>query len=189
MSEPLRKSNTGLKRRPFLTPIWLAALAAMVVFTFASWLWSTADSTTVVVVRNAETEAGTGVQPLSAAGRARAELLGRMLGDAAPAGRIGAIYNLSGAAGRDTAAVLARRLGLAIVDVPAAERAGLARRVLRDHTGGRILIVAPADAIPDLVRSLGGRGAIAGTGPVDGDTLYVVTTPRIGHANFLRLNY
>ena len=76
-------------------PIWLSVLGALVVMSFLGfeiWVWATADSTTIIVVRHAEKEAGGGDPPLSPAGLARAELLGRMFGDVRAPGRIDAIY-------------------------------------------------------------------------------------------------
>src|SRR5450631_1488980 len=52
----MTNEHTRLQRRPFLTPIWLLALMALtaaVVLTGAVWLWVTADSTVIVVVRHA----------------------------------------------------------------------------------------------------------------------------------------
>ena len=187
MTDPLKKTNTGLKRRPFLTPIWLAVLSAAIVVSFATWLWSTADSTTVVVVRAAEIEEGAADAALSGADQARSEALSRMLGDPSPVGRVGFIYCVSGTAARATVAALAQRIGVVPVDVPADDEAGLARRALREHPGARMLIVATPAGIPKIVASLGGQGATAAA--ADSNTMVIVTVPRIGRANVLRLNY
>jgi len=179
MTDALKKSNTGLKRRPFLTPIWLAGISAALVVGVSGWLWSTADSTTVLVVP--------GVAPET--GEARAGALARLLGDSAGPGSIGYIYSAAGAAGRGTVAVLSARRGLGVTDVPAGAMQDLAHRVLREHAGERVLIVADAASIPALLDHLGARGAVTAVGPQERDTLYVITVPRIGHANLLRLNF
>ncbi|MGC1387558.1 MAG: phosphoglycerate mutase family protein, partial [Steroidobacteraceae bacterium] len=104
------------QRRPFLTPIWLMALTVLTgvaVCAFAVWLWATADSTVIIVVRHAEKVMDVGGDPpLSEAGEARAALLARMFSDARLVGRIDAIYVSPAQRNRLTAAPLAARLGL-----------------------------------------------------------------------------
>lgn len=180
MTDPLKKSNSGLKRRPFLTPIWLAAFSAAVVVSFVTWLWSTADSTTVVVVRAAESDAGAAML---------GQILADRLGDAASPGHIGVIYCVPGSAAKATAAAVAGRLGLVPVEFQEPDPRAWAARVLRDHAGARVLIVAGGAAIPELVTELGARETVRPPAADEFDTMYVVTMPRIGRANFVRLRY
>ena len=133
--------HTRLHRRPFLTPIWLLALTALVgaaASILAGWLWVTADSTVIIVVRHAEKVMDAGEDPpLDAAGQARAALLAHLFGDARPAGRIDAIYVSPALRNRLTAAPLAARLGLTPQVAPANDPGGLARRVaLHQRTRG-----------------------------------------------------
>jgi broad specificity phosphatase PhoE len=188
--------NASLQRRPFLTPIWLTAAAAVFVLSFvgfAAWLWGTAgtaDSTTIIVIRHAEKELGNVVDPpLTEAGEARAALLARMFGDVSSPGHVDAIYVTPAARSRLTAAPLAARLGLAPNVVSADDPRGLARRVLREHGGGRILVVGQSDTVPVIVGALSGNKNIPKMGTQEYGTMYIVTVPRIGHSNFLRLNY
>jgi broad specificity phosphatase PhoE len=186
----MKKTTSGLKRRPFLTPVWLAAFAAAVLFSFAIWLWGTADSTTVVVIRHAEKDSGIAADPpLSAAGEARAALLARIFGNAESPGRISAIYVSPTLRSRLTAAPLAARLGLTPVALPADDPRGLARRALHEHEGTRILIVGHADTIPKIVAALSGEKDIPAIGDQEYGTMYIVTVPRLGRANLLRLSY
>jgi broad specificity phosphatase PhoE len=191
----MMKSHTGLRRRPFMTPLWLAAVMALaafsaaVVVSFALWLWGTAPATTVIVIRHAERAAGELADPpLSDAGRARAALLARMFGDEADAGRVDAIYVSATARSRMTAAPLAARLGLT-PSVGSADPRTLARRVLREHAGGRILIVGHADTIPELVSILSGVPPPAPIAAGDFGTMFIVLVPRVGRSNLLRLRY
>ena len=66
---------------------------------------------------------------------------------------------------------------------------GLARRALREHVGGRVLIVGHADTVPRIVGALGGNPNIPEMGDQEYGTMYIVSVPRIGHANLLRLSY
>ena len=186
------RSHASLQRRPFLTPLWLLALTAItsvVVLGFAAWAVATAESTTIVVVRHAEKVEGAGADPpLTAAGEARAALLASMFGDARQPGHIDAIYVSPALRNRLTAAPLAARLGLTPTVTPAGDPRSLVRRLLRDHPGGRILVVGHSDTVPDIVAALTGQ-RIPPIGKEEYGTMYVITVPRIGHANFLRLNY
>lgn len=190
--------HVSFQRRPFLMPLWLTAVAAAMVcsfavfLVFAAWTWATADATTVIVIRHAEKDRGAGAgadPPLTPAGQARAELLAQMFGDANDAGHIDAIYVSPALRNRLTAAPLEARLKVNAVVAPADDVAGLARRVVREHGGGRVLIVGHSDTVPAIVAALTGSTKIPEIGEDEYGTMYIVTVPRIGHAIFLRLNY
>jgi broad specificity phosphatase PhoE len=75
------------------------------------------------------------------------------------------------------------------VVAPADDAKGLARRVLREHAGGRVLIVGHLDTVPAIVAELSGERDIPKIGEFEYGAMYIVTVPRIGRANFVRLNY
>jgi broad specificity phosphatase PhoE len=185
-------NRAALQHRPFLTPIWLTAFGALVVvctLSFAAWFWGTADSTTIVVVRHAEKELNAGDDPpLTAAGKARATSLARMFGGGQP-GAIDAIYVSPTTRNRMTAAPLAARLGLTPIEVPAGDAGALARRILREHGGQRILVVGHSNTVPLIVEALSGAKSLPPITDDEYGTLYVITVPRIGRADFLRLSY
>jgi broad specificity phosphatase PhoE len=190
----MKKAHVSFQRRPFLTPIWLTAIAAVIVLgfvVFAAWVWGTAGSTTVIVVRHAEKDLSVSVTdpPLSAAGEARAALLARMFGDAKVLGHVDAIYVSPALRNRLTAAPLAARLGISPTVAPTDDTRGLARRALHEHAGGRVLIVGHSDTVPRIVAALSGEPKIPEIGDQEYGTMYIVTVPRIGDANLLRLNY
>ena len=191
-------STSSLQRKPFWAPVGLAAVsavAAALVMALLAWLLVTAKSTTVIVVRDAETasdstaEAAAHEPALSSEGRTRAELLARMFGDAQLKDPVDAIYVLPTLATQATARPLAGRLGITpVVVAPQAPRAW-ARRMLREHRGGRILVVAPASAARDLATELSGVPDIPPILPMEFGTMYIVTVPRVGRANLLRVDY
>jgi phosphohistidine phosphatase SixA len=189
----MNSSRVKLQHRPFLTPIWLTAGAAAAAFLFALfviWVWGTADSTTVIVIRHAENEGGDQVDPrLSAAGAERAQLLARMFGAIDGPGRLDAIYVSNTLRSRLTAAPLAERLHMPLTVAAVDDGKALARRAVHEHGGGRVLIVAQLDTLPAVVGSLSGGGAFPKLDAADYGIIYVVTVPRIGHANILQLNY
>ena len=190
----MKQDQVTFHRRPFLTPIWLTAIMVLFGVSLAAlgaWIWGTADSTTVIVIRHAEKDlsANAADPPLTAAGQARAELLANMFGDAKNPGRVDAIYTSPALRNRLTAAPLAARLGIAPAVVSADDPRGLARRALREHSGGRVLIVGHTDTVPQIVATLSGTENIPEIGDHEYGTMYIVTVPRIGHANLLRLHY
>ncbi len=176
-----------------MTPVWLTVLAALVAFGFVAsvaWIWATAGTTTVIVIRHAEKDPSVSVDPpLSQAGQARAQLLARMFGDAKDFGNIEAIYVSPALRNRLTAVPLAARLGLNETVAPADDPRALARRALHEHRGGRVLIVGHSDTVPQIVAALSGNTRIPEIEDQEYGTMYIVTVPRIGHPNVLRLNY
>jgi broad specificity phosphatase PhoE len=186
----MKKEYATLRRKPFLTPIWLAALAALVVASFTIWLWGTATSTTVVLVRHAEKQLNGGLDPaLSEAGEARAALLARMFGNDARLGHLDAIYVSPARRSQETAAPLAARLKIALTVASENDPGLLARRVLREHQGGHSLIVGHSNTIPQVVEALSGAGAVPPIEDEEYGTMYIVTVPRIGRSSILRLSY
>jgi len=182
-----------LKHRPFLAPIWLFAASGLLTAAVLSWAvltWATANTTTVIVVRHAEKEMNAGSDPpLTQAGQARAELLSRLFGDGREPGHVDAIYISPTLRSRMTAAPLAARLGLTPIVGPAHDAPNLAHRALRENGGGRVLIVGRSDTVTDIVEDLTGAKELPRIADDEYGAMYIVTVPRIGRANFLRLNY
>jgi hypothetical protein len=173
----MKSDRVSLQHRPFLTPLWLTAAAFALAFLFVVfmlWVLVTADATTVIVIVSPDG---------SALGQARAAMLSKMFGAKGPA-RLDAIY-LAAPARTAPAFAPLNSFPTAVDDGPPKK---LAHRVLREHGGGRILIVGGRDTQKSVVEALSGRD-LAATGEDDAATMYVVTVPRIGHANLLRLNY
>ena len=193
----MKKDHASLQRQPFLAPIWLTAVAAMgaaVVLGLSAltvWAWATSGSTTIVVIRHAEKDltAGAVDPPLNEAGKARAALLARMFGDGRALGHLDAIYVTPPLRNRLTAAPLGASLGVNPVVVVDEDSRGFARRVLHEHGGGRVLVVGHADTVPAIVAALSGDDKVPAMADDEYGTMYIVTVPRIGHANILRLTY
>jgi broad specificity phosphatase PhoE len=189
----MNASRANLQHKPFLTPIWLTVIGAFAAFGVALlciWVWFTANSTTVIVIRHAEKESVSAPDPpLSAAGQGRAELLARMFGDPQGAGRLDGIYVSDTIRSKSTAAPLASRLGITLIVAPTDDSKRLAHRALRENSGKRVMIVGHLNTVPDLVAALSGRSDIPKMEEKDYGVMYIVTVPRIGRANVLRLNY
>jgi hypothetical protein len=175
----MNSSRVNLQHRPFLTPIWVTVGAAAAAFLFALfliWVWATAASTTVIVI------------PATAAASAeRAAQLARLFGADEGPGRLDAIYTATPPG--LSAAALAQRLHIKLSDAPETDARSLARRALHEHRGGRVLLIARSDLFTGVVEALSGLQDIPKPGPADDGVVYIVTVPRVGHANLLRLNY
>ena len=189
----MTRDYANLQRQPFLTPIWLTAIGAFLgtaLLVCMVWVWGTADSTTVIVIRHAEKSLDAGEDPpLTAAGEARAALLSRMFGDAKAPGHVDAIYVSAARRNRMTAAPLAARLGIEPVVTATDDARALARRVLHEHEGGRILVIGHSDTVTDIVAALGGDSHLQPIGDSEYGTMYIVSVPRIGRANLLRIEF
>jgi len=179
------------RRRPFLAPLWLLAMAGVFVLAMGFAYWNSATTTTIVVVRHAEKQLGAiSDAPLSPEGEIRATRLTLMLGDSEEFGRIGKIYVTDTRRTQQTAAGVAQRLGLKpeVVDAKT-DSAELARRALRENRGHRALIVGHSNTVPEIVAALARIQNVPPMGDDEFDTIYVVTVPTIGKASVLRLKY
>lgn len=116
-----------------------------------------AEAQMVIVVRHAERADGgasmaTGTDPeLSEVGKARAQKLAAMLGDAG----VVAIYTTQYRRTKDTANPLGEKIGVAYEAVPSGDMAGLVRKI-QSHKSGAVLVVGHSNTVPIIVKALGG---------------------------------
>jgi broad specificity phosphatase PhoE len=197
MTGPLEDSVTPSltrRRRTFLAPLWLVWLLVMgvILLVGAAFVnWRSATTTTVVLVRHAEKEFGAiSDAPLSPEGEHRADRLANMFGDDEKFGRLRRIYVTNTRRTQQTALRLSQRLGInsEVVDAKT-DSSELARRVLGENRGGRVLVVGHSNTVPELVKALSGADAVPPIGEEEYDTMYIVTVPSIGRASVLRLKY
>ena len=141
---------------------------------------SSFSQSTVFIVRHAEKADDSKDPELSEAGRARAEALANMLRDS----KISVIYTTEFKRTQQTAAPLAKALGLTVTTLPAENQTALIAK-LRTSTATS-LVVGHGNTIPDIIKALGI------TEPVnipdsDYDNLFVVV---LGEKPYLiRLHY
>ena len=109
---------------------------------------ATAQST-IFIVRHAEKADATKDPDLSEAGRARAEALAKMLQDA----NITAIYATEFKRTQQTAAPLAKALGITVTTLPAENSAALIAKLRSSN--GNALVVGHGNTIADLIKALG----------------------------------
>jgi phosphohistidine phosphatase SixA len=180
-------------RKTFFAPIWLFGTLAALAFVsiIGAFVYSrSVGTTTIVLVRHAEKQLGTiDDPPLAPAGELRAERLAAMFGDREPLGRLQAIYVTSKRRSQQTAAPVARRLGLTpiVADEPSDV---LANRILREQRGRIVLVVGHSNTVPELVRLLTDLSAVPAINEADEyDTMYWVSVPAMGTASVVRVKY
>jgi broad specificity phosphatase PhoE len=143
---------------------------------------------TVFVVRHAEradTIAGAPAKmatdpDLSEAGHARAISLAALLRDAG----VGAIFVTEFKRTMQTAAPLAKALGITPTVVPAKDTAGLTARLKK--AGGNVLVVGHSNTVPDIISALGVTPAVS-VADTEFDNLFIVTMSPVPRA--LRLHF
>ena len=143
---------------------------------------SAAAQSTVFIVRHAEKAAGSGDDPdLSQVGQARAESLANILKEVG----ITAIYATEFKRTQETAAPLAKTIGMEVVKLPGKSTAELVTK-LQDLKGGNALVVGHSNTIPPLIKALGVDAPI-NISDNDYDNLFVVTLDK--KPRLLRLRF
>ena len=146
----------------------------------AASLYTAAAQSTVFIVRHAEKADATKDPDLSTAGRGRAEALARMLKNA----NITAIYATEFKRTQQTAAPLAKILGVTVTTLPAQDVDALAAKIRA--TTGNSLVVGHGNTIPDLVKAFGISQPV-NIVENDYDNLFIIVVsenPRLIHLHF-----
>src|SRR5438874_6597213 len=146
----------------------------------SAFLSTATAQSTIFIVRHAEKADATKDPDLSEAGRARAEALAKTLRDA----NITAIYATEFKRTQQTAAPLAKALGITVTILPAKNNAALIAK-LRASTGNA-LVVGHGDTIPDLIKALGISDPI-NIAENDYDNFFAVVLDQKPH--LIRLHY
>ena len=150
-------------------------------FVVLSVVLSTATAqSTIFIVRHAEKADATKDPDLSEAGRVRAEALAKMLQDA----NITAIYATEFKRTQQTAAPLAKALGITVTTLPAENSAALIAKLRSSN--GNALVVGHGNTIADLIKALGISEPI-NIAENDYDNLFVVVL--VEKPQLIRLHY
>jgi broad specificity phosphatase PhoE len=183
MTESMQKEYAKLRRRPFLTPVWLTALGGLLALVLLGWAVLSASTTTVYVLRHAEQVSdGSRDPPLSAAGQARAERLREVFSGSGTGLGIDGIIVTELRRTQDTAKPLADAGRIPVVVVDAGSPREAARRALHDFHGGRVLVIGHSNTVPAIVEALSGQ-SVPPMGEGDFSTVYVVARPRYSPAS------
>ena len=143
--------------------VWMCVLAIC-----AMMVPIVAEAQMVIVVRHAErADGGVSMAPasdpeLSEVGKARAQKLAGMLGDAG----IVAIYTTQYRRTKDTATPLGDKIGVTYEAVPSGDMAGLVAKI-KSHKSGAVLVVGHSNTVPVIVKALGGSDVKMGDDEYD----------------------
>lgn len=177
-------------RRPFMAPIWLAAIAAVGAAGVGIGVLKSMATTTVVLVRHAEKQLGTIEDPpLSLEGEARADRLAAMLGSRLDGMPIAAIHASEARRTQQTAAPLARKLGLAIQTHPARDVGRLVDFLRNAPTGSASVVVGHSNTVPEIIRELTHGKSSVSVGDDEYGAIFIVTASTFGPPSVIRLQY
>jgi phosphohistidine phosphatase SixA len=157
-----------------------------------AWIFESQGTTTIIFVRHADVdqpEVENADLPLNSRGRARAELLADFLEHVDVVAGVDAIYVSPFIQTQQTAAPLAKRLGIKYSVADPYDVVGFMKTVLFEHKRQIVLIVSHSDIIAPLVEELHGSKRIAEIAPDDYDDVFIVTIPWFGKVKTLQLPY
>jgi broad specificity phosphatase PhoE len=186
-----RRRATPRQRRSRRARIIPIALFILTCWGLA-WFFESQATTTIIFVRNAEIDPATvagGDPTLSGLGRRRAELLADALADIDVVAGVDAIYASEFRRTQQTAAPIARRLGIDVAIADPYRVEDFMARVLREHKGEIVLVVTHADILAPLVEELHGSKNIPPLDADSDDNIYIVSIPWFGKVKTLRVHY
>ncbi len=182
------KEYASLRRRPFLTPVWILGFLGLFALGVAAWAVREASTTLVLVTRHAEKLADAVADPaLSPAGLARAQRLASLLGDAPRELAVDAVFVTQWQRTASTALSLATRLGIPVIPVAAEDLAGLEARIRREYRGRRVLVIAHSDSVPVIVADLSQGAKVPPIADGEYGAVYLVAIPRWSRPSVLAM--
>ena len=186
----MRKRHRSLRRKPIFAPLLLPIVLFTLVAAGVAWFFDSQATTTIILVRHAE-PAGTlnSDAPLSTLGQRRAELLARTLGDVDVIRGLDAIYAIPLAVAEQTALPLATMLELPVNSADDSDLGQLMDRVVDDHKGKIVLVVARGEQLPLMSAELGGHKSAPEVGADEYSNIYVLSIPWFGKTKTLRIHY
>ena len=141
-------------------------------------------------MRHAEKAAEPADDPgLTAAGQRRVAELTRQLVDADVVAGIDAVFSSPFRRNQETAAPLARRLGLEMQLYDPEDNEAVLERILRNHKGQIILVVGHSNTLPSLIADLGASKKVPPIDDSEYDNIYIVSIPWFGKTKTIRLRY
>lgn len=147
-------------------------------------------TTTVILVRHAEKQLSTiDDAPLTTEGEARAERLANMLGERSDALPITRIFTSEARRTQQTAAPLARRLGIAPTTLPAQQIDALVRALRDGPSGTAAVVVGHSNTVPAVIAGLTRNRITVTIDDSDYSSMFVVTVSTFGPPSVVRLRY
>lgn len=173
---------------------WRRRMQVIVIYTAMAiglaWFFESQATTTIIFVRHAEKAALPAADPgLSEAGVRRVTELTRQLLDADVVAGIDAIYATPYRRAQETARPLADALNLPINTYSVDDTEAVLKKVLDNHKGKIILVVAHSDTLPVLIANLGASKNVPPIAEDEYDNIYIISIPWFGKTKTIRLRY
>ena len=155
-----------------------------------AWFFESQATTTIIFVRHAEKDLSVADDPpLSEAGRRRVTELTRQLVDADVVAGIDAIYVTPRKRSQETAKPLADTLELPLNVYDPADTEDVLERILKNHKGKIVLVVAHSNTVPVLIANLGASKKVPEIHEDEYDNIYIISIPWFGKTKTIRLRF
>jgi broad specificity phosphatase PhoE len=155
-----------------------------------AWFFESQATTTIIFVRHAEkAEAPSDDPGLSEAGQRRVAELTRQLRDADVVAGIDAIYSTPFRRTQETAQPIADALDLPINTYDPSDTEDVLERILKNHKGKIILVVAHSNTVPVLIANLGASKKVPPIQEDEYDNIYIISIPWFGKTKTIRLRF
>jgi broad specificity phosphatase PhoE len=175
----MHKEYASLRRRPFLTPVWIFGLLGLLALGAAAWAVREASTTLVVVMRHADKLTDATADPaLSPEGLERARRLATAFGSGPRELSIDAVFVTQWQRTAATGLPLATRLGIPVIPVVDHDIGVLEERIRHEYRGRRVLVVAHSDTVGQIVKALGQGTTVPEIAAGEYGTAYIVAIPR-----------
>lgn len=177
------------KRRRRLRRIQVIIIYTAIAIGLA-WFFESQATTTIIFVRHADKAAMPADDPgLSEAGQRRVAELTRQLRDADVVAGIDAIYSTPLRRTQETAQPIADALDLPINTYDPSDTEAVLDRILKDHKGKIILVVAHSNTVPVLIANLGASKKVPPIQEDEYDNIYIISIPWFGKTKTIRLRF
>lgn len=155
-----------------------------------AWFFESQATTTIIFVRHAEKAAEPADDPgLSPAGLRRVSELTRQLRDADVVAGIDAVYVTPYRRSIETGEPLAKQLGLELERYDPGDNEAVLARILKEHKGQIVLVVAHSNTVPTLIADLGASKNVPPIDELEYDNIYLVSIPWFGKTKTIRLRF
>lgn len=185
----MRETEQDKKRRRRRRRITVIVIYTAIAIGLA-WFFESQATTTIIFVRHAEQSAGPEEDPgLSDAGKRRVTELTRQLKDADVVAGIDAVYSTPFRRTQETAQPIADALDLPIHTYDPADTEAVLERILKEHKGKIILVVAHSNTVPVLIANLGASKKVPPIHEDEFDNIYIISIPWFGKTKTIRLRF
>ena len=169
-------------------------IQAVVIYTAIAvglaWFFESQATTTIIFVRHAEKAVGQGDDPgLSDSGKRRVAELTRQLVDADVVAGVDAVYATPFRRTQETARGVAGALDLPVHTYSPDDNEAVLEKILKDHKGKIILVVAHSNTVPTLIADLGASKKVPPIHEDEYDNIYIISIPWFGKTKTIRLRF